>query len=83
LALALLGGYVVLKGSNQYAMPYAPGESAQEYKVIKVAGKETKMQKAKVSNYYFSDVISENRLTPWLDVAAAVLIVAMFGVVIL
>ncbi|WP_018962517.1 NADH-quinone oxidoreductase subunit L [Coprothermobacter platensis] len=83
LALALLGGYVVLKGSNQYAMPYAPGESAQEYKVIKVAGKETKMPKAKVSNYYFSDVISENRLTPWLDVAAAVLIVAMFGVVIL
>jgi len=84
LTLALLGSYIALKESNSgYAMPYTPGETSADYKVIKVMGREDRIPTAKVSNYYFSSIISEKKLTPWFNVIAMALIIVMFGAVIL
>ncbi len=84
LILAFIGGYFALKSQSGYAQPYMPGETAKDYKVIKINGKEDAIpEKPKIRNYYFGDVLSENKLTPWLKLIAIALIACTFGVILL
>lgn len=83
MVIAIAGGYVSLKSLSGYAQPYMPGETSKDYKVIKINGKEEVMPENRIRNYYFSDILSENKLTPWFDVIAVVLIVCVFGVILL
>lgn len=83
MAIALALGFVFFKRSKINATPYMCGETIKDYKYIKINNQPQMVDEVVVRNYYFSDLISENRLVKWVNAIAIVLILMIFGVMVL
>jgi len=85
LAVAFILALAASKRVDQKAVctPYMCGEHHPEYGVSKFRAPMDKWEDFTASNYYLTAVFGEDKLTKWVNIAAVVILIILFGVVLL
>ena len=75
--------YFIRTKAERIKPPYMGGEHvSDDIRGIEFIGPGDKRESVVVHNYYFKNVLGEENLTLWVNLAAAAIILVMFGVVI-
>lgn len=83
MAVAVILGYIAIKRTQVKATPYMCGITIDQLKSVKINNVLHKDDAVVGRNYYFHDLFSADKLMPWADAIAIVIMICLFGVILL